>query len=372
VCAAEDGFDYFQDGSPSTFAASAGDCCTACANAPGCASWTWDKSSTCWLKPNAAGRRADPAVVSGNVTARPPPPPGPQGAVNVTYYAGQDAAGAAAACAGASLCVMVVATKSSEGSDRGDLALPAWQDAMAAAVIAANPATVVVARCPGACFMPWRDAARAILFELMPGQESGNSVAATILGLNNPSGRLPVSFPAAMNDTWLGSPVNPAQYPGTDRGRGFPESDYTEELLMGYRWYDAQAIAPLWPFGHGLSYSSFTYSQLVVAGALSPATATAVYATVCNTAGPAGAEVAQLYLGFPAAANEPPKLLKGFQKTPLEPGECAGVGFPLTAADVQIWDVVAQQWTIVPGTYTVMVGSGSRDIRLTGQLTVTA
>jgi beta-glucosidase len=264
VCAVEDNTDYFQDNSPSVFAASAADCCTACSNTPGCNSWTWDKGTTCWLKPNADGRRANSAVMSGNVTTHPTPPPTPKGAVNVTYYAGQDAAGAAAACAGASLCVMVVATKSSEGGDRGDLSLPTWQDAMAAAVVAANPNTVVVARCPGACFMPWRDAARAILFELMPGQESGNSVAATILGANNPSGRLPVSFPATMVDTWLGNPVNPLQYPGTDRGRGFPESDYTEGLFMGYKWYDAQNISPLWPFGFGLSYSTFTYSQLAV------------------------------------------------------------------------------------------------------------
>ena len=135
---------------------------------------------------------------------------------------------------------------------------------------------------------------------------------------------------------------------------------------------DSQNISPLWPFGYGLSYSTFSYSALAVAGTLSPSTPVSVYATVCNTAGPSGAEVSQLYLSFPAAANEPPKLLKGFQKTALEPGECAGVGFPLTADDVKIWDVAAQAWAIVPGTYGVMVGSGSRDIRLTGALAVTS
>lgn len=93
---------------------------------------------------------------------------------------------------------------------------------------------------------------------------------------------------------------------------------------------------------------------------------------MCNSAGPSGSEVSQLYVGFPAAANEPPKLLKGFQKTALEPGECAGVGFPVAAKDLWIWDVVAQQWALIPGTYSVMIGSGSRDIRLTGSLAVTA
>ena len=233
-CSSEDGFDYFQDNSPSTDAGSIEECCSACAATPGCASWTWDKSSTCWLKPNASGRRPDSGVVSGNVTGHPSPPtPNPSNKFNVTFYPTQDPVAAAAACSAASLCVVVLATKSSEGGDRGDLSLPAWQDALASAAIAANPRTVLVARCPGACFMPWASQASAILYELMPGQESGNSIAATIFGWNNPSGRLPVSFPATMNDTWLG--VNPAQYPGTDRGKGFPESDYTEELLMGYR-----------------------------------------------------------------------------------------------------------------------------------------
>jgi hypothetical protein len=230
-CSSEAGVDYYQSNSPSVAAGSLEECCSACAATQGCVAWTWDYSATCWLKSDASGRRANPGVVSGNVTGHPPPAPLPSGgAVNVTYLPTQDPGAAAAACAAADLCVMVLATKSSEGSDRPDLALPAWQDAMAAAVLAANPRTVLVARCPGACFMPWAEAATTILYELMPGQESGNSIAATVLGWNNPSGRLPVSFPAAMNDTWLGT--NPNQYPGTDRGRGFPEADYTEELLM--------------------------------------------------------------------------------------------------------------------------------------------
>ena len=120
------------------------------------------------------------------------------------------------------------------------------------------------------------------------------------------------------------------------------------------------------------SYSTFKYSALSVAGTVSPTVSATVYATVCNTAGPEGAEVAQLYLGFPAAANEPPKLLKGFAKVHIVPGECSGVAFPLSSIDIAIWDVVAQAWSVVPGTYTVNVASSSRDVRLTGSLTVTA
>ena len=95
-----------------------------------------------------------------------------------------------------------------------------------------------------------------------------------------------------------------------------------------------------------------------------------IYASVCNTAGPAAAEVAQLYIGYPAAAGEPPKLLKGFQKVEIGPDSCAGVAFPLTAADLSIWDVVSQAWKLVPGTYDISVGSSSRDIRLQGTLAV--
>lgn len=142
---------------------------------------------------------------------------------------------------------------------------------------------------------------------------------------------------------------------------------------MGYRWYDAAGTKPEWPFGHGLSYSSFAYSNLAVSGAVSPTAAAVVYAQVCNSAaGPAGAEVAQLYLGYPAAANMPPKVLKGFQKVAVGAGACVGVGFPLAASDLQLWDVVAQAWQLVPGAYTVLVGSTSADIRLTGTLTVSA
>jgi beta-glucosidase len=301
----------------------------------------------------------------------------------VTYLPTQDAGAAVAGAAGASLVVMVVAVDSSEGSDRISLFLPPWQDAMVAALAAAGAPLVVVARCPGACHMPWAPAVGSILYELLPGQESGNSIANTLFGDNVPSGRLPVSFPAPPasgsglpTDTWLsppgGGPVNPEQYPGTDRGRGFPEADYSEGLFVGYRWYDARGTKPEWAFGHGLSYATFNYTALAVVGGVSPTASATIYATVCNVGGPAASEVAQLYLGYPAAANEPPKLLKGFQKVAVSAGGCEGVGFSVSAKDLWVWDVVAQAWALVPGTYTVLVGASSADIRLTGALTVTA
>ena len=137
-------------------------------------------------------------------------------------------------------------------------------------------------------------------------------------------------------------------------------------------WYDAQNTTPLWTFGHGLSYSTFSYSNLAVAGAVTPSTSATVYATVCWASGPPGKEVAQLYVGFPAAANEPPKLLKGFQKVSLvdDASSCAGVAFELSAEDLSIWDSTSMAWVLTPGTYELMVGSTSQDIRLRGSLTV--
>ena len=112
--------------------------------------------------------------------------------------------------------------------------------------------------------------------------------------------------------------------------------------------------------------------SLAVTSALSPTKGATIYASVCNTAGPAAAEVAQLYLGYPAAAGEPPKLLKGFQKVQVGPGSCEGVAFPLSAADLSVWNVAAQAWQLIPGSYAISVGSSSRDIRVTGTLIVNA
>lgn len=164
----------------------------------------------------------------------------------VTYVDGTNATAAAAAARAADVAVVVVATTSEEGSDRPTLALPPWQDALVVAVAAANARTVVVARCPGACGMPWAAAVPAILFQGMGGQEAGTALARAIFGVTPPAGKLPVTFPAPAPpgealpiDTWLspagGGPVIPSSFPGVDRGRGFLEAEYDEGLFMGYR-----------------------------------------------------------------------------------------------------------------------------------------
>ena len=236
LCSQESDMDYFQNNSRSAAGAGPADCCAQCGRDPACNAWTYFGGS-CYFKPDASGRRVKVGAVSGNCTTA-------TGAVAVTYYSTQDPAAAAAAAKGADLVVMVVATDSSEGSDRKTLAFPGWMDQMVFNLTAVNANTVVVARCPGACSMPWQAAAPAILFELLGGQESGNSIAATLVGENNPSGKLPISVPSPApagqqwpTDTWLSPPgggaVDPTMWPGTDRGNGFPEADYKEELLMG-------------------------------------------------------------------------------------------------------------------------------------------
>lgn len=285
----------------------------------------------------------------------------------VLYLDGRNASAAAMLARKSSVVVVVVGITSSEGTDRVDLSLPSWQNELVAAVVASNPRTIVVVRSPGACLMPWRDSVPAILFELMPGQESGNSIASTILGANNPSGKTTITFPNSMNETWLGD--NSSRYPGVDRGLGFLEVDYGEELLMGYRWYDAMGIEPLFPFGHGLSYSSFAYSNLAIKGILSSNPD-----SVCNVSfsidlqpgSPPGTEVAQLYIEFPNGLGEPPRVLKGFAKVSLTPGVTAHVSIQLKGKDMFMWDENTDAWRSQAGLYYAVVGSSSRDLRLRG------
>ena len=265
---------------------------------------------------------------------------------------------AVAAATSADVAIVCTATTSSEGIDRANLDLPAAENAVIAAVAAAQKNTVVVVTSPGAVLLPWIDAVPAAIATFMPGQEAGNAIADILFGDANPSGKLPLTFPLTNNPTNF----TPAQYPGLPSL--FPlEANYSEGLLIGYRWYDAHHVTPLFPFGHGLSYTQFKYSGLT-------ASATNVTIVLTNTGSVAGAEVAQLYLAFPSAANEPPLQLKGFGKVMLQPGQSATVAFPVTARDLSIWDATTHDWAMQHGTFGVYVGASSRDIRAKGTFTV--
>jgi beta-glucosidase len=200
------------------------------------------------------------------------------------------------------------------------------------------------------------------------GQEQGNALADVLFGDVNPSGKLPVTFPRSESDTPVSSPE---QYAGKDDF----VAHYTEGLGVGYRGYDQFGIEPLFPFGHGLSYTNFVYSQLQLVPETTDGTKNAqVRFTVTNTGARTGAEIAQVYLGLPASTDEPPKRLVGWAKVELEPGETKEVSVTLdpnaASHPLSYWNVTTNGWEIARGDYQVYVGTSSRDIRLTGTLHV--
>jgi beta-glucosidase len=245
-----------------------------------------------------------------------------------------------------------------EGSDRSSLAIPGDQDQLIAAVAAANPRTVVVLNTGGAVLMPWLSKVAGVIESWYPGQEFGTAIAALLWGDADPSGRLPMTFPAS--DAQVHASVN---FPGTilsGPSGAQPTVTYTEGLDVGYRWYDAMGQTPLFPFGYGLSYTTFRYSGLQVAPAGRGAE---VRVRVTNTGRRAGADVVELYVGMPAATGEPPRQLKGFAKVDLAPGAAAVVSFTLGPSALSVWDGGSGGWVLRPGTYRAMIGDSSSDIR---------
>jgi beta-glucosidase len=276
---------------------------------------------------------------------------------------GTDPAKAAEVAKTADVAVVMVEDTESEGHDRPDLALPGNQDALVRAVAAANPRTVVVVKTGSPVLMPWIDAVPAVLQAWYPGEEDGNAVADVLFGAFNPSAKLPVTFPRKESD----QPANTAaQYPGTGG-----TAHYSEGVFVGYRHYDAKKIAPLFPFGHGLSYTTFSYANLKVSkGAGANVT---VEADVTNTGARTGAEVAQLYVGSPSTAvPEAPQELQGFQKVLLAPGASAHLTFSLGARAFSYWNTAAHGWRVAGGDYQLRVGGGSRGPQLTGTVALPA
>jgi beta-glucosidase len=272
--------------------------------------------------------------------------------VTVTTDDGSSTSSAAAAAKAADVAIVMVEDSESEGKDRTGLALSGNQDALVSAVAAANKKTIVVSKTGGPILMPWVDQVPAILQAWYPGEEDGNAVADVLFGAFNPSARLPVTFPRKESD----QPADTAaQYPGTNG-----TAHYSEGIFVGYRHYDAKNIAPLFPFGYGLSYTSFQYANLKVTGNV-------VEADVTNTGTATGAEIAQLYVGSPstAAAPEAPQELQGFQKVLLKPGQTGHVTFTLTNRSFSYWNTTSHGWRIAGGQYRIMVGGSSRNQPLT-------
>jgi len=254
----------------------------------------------------------------------------------------------------ADVAIVFVATDSSEGADRPNLYLNNGQDELVEAVVSVQPKTIVVIHTPGSLVLRWAASVPAIISAFLPGQEDGNAIASVLFGDVNPSGKLPVTWPKTETEI----PVNTQQqYPGIN-----DEADYSENLLVGYRWYDAKNVAPLFEFGRGLSYTTFHYTHLVISGDVRKGYV--ISFQLQNTGDVAGAEVPQFYLGFPTGAGEPPKVLRGFEKVHLGQRESRTVSFKLEQHEMSIWSVQRRGWQFIHGRYTVYVGSSSRDIRL--------
>lgn len=245
----------------------------------------------------------------------------------------------------------------SEGNDRPAMSLPGDQDALIAAIAAVNPDCAVVLNVGSPIEMPWAEQVKSILLAYYPGQEGGNAIADILLGKINPSGKLPVTFPQRLVD-------NPAfiNYPGSKDVR------YGEGIFVGYRYYDAKEVEPLFPFGHGLSYSDFIYKALQVPDAVKQGESFEISFTVKNNGQLAGKEVAQVYISdLMSRLQRPSKELKAFAKVDLAPDEEKRVTLSLDARALSYFDPELGSWLAEPGAFKVLVGSSSRDIRLTGQ-----
>ncbi len=270
---------------------------------------------------------------------------------------------AVAAARRASVAVVFVGLPEQEGTDLTSIDLPPGENNLITAVAGANPDTVVVLNTGSAVTMPWLSSVKAVVEAWYPGQEDGDSIADILFGTVDPSGKLPVTFPVSLADVPASTP---AQWPGVDH-----EVQYSEGLLVGYRWYDAKAIAPLFPFGFGLSYTSFSFSDLeVTPSSLSPQDSATATVDITNTGAVAGADTVQAYVADPASTGEPPEQLKGFDKVTLAPGQTTQVSITLGPLSFSTWDTTTQAWVETPGQYSVMVGDSSSNLPLASTISI--
>jgi beta-glucosidase len=264
----------------------------------------------------------------------------------------------------ADVAVVFAATFESEQRDRASLTLPNDQDQLIRAVSAVNPNTVVVLGAAGPVLMPWLGGVDAVVDSYFAGQEQGNAIANVLFGDVNPSGKLPITFPRSERQPEQIGIENPWDT------RSDLTVPYDEGVFVGYRGYDRAGLDPLFPFGHGLSYTSFAYRNLAV----SPqGDDVRVRFTLRNTGRRTGAEAAQVYVGqLPTSVPTPPKQLAGFAKVTLDPDGRERVTVTLDRRAFSYFDEDRNAWVTPGGRVPIYVGSSSRDIRLTGSVTVAA
>jgi len=286
----------------------------------------------------------------------------------VQFDSGADAAAAAALAKGSDVAIVFAYQWESEDMDLPSLALPEHQDDLIAKVAAANPRTVVVVESGGPVTMPWAGQVSAILEAWFAGSSGSDAVANVLFGDVNPSGKLPLTFPLSESDLSHPKIVQPppesrANWARNDvikqieAGLAPFQVTYDEGVKVGYKWYDAEKKPVLFPFGFGLSYTTYAYSHLKVIPGKSPK---ATF-TVKNTGKRDGAEVAEVYVSLPAAASEPPKRLVGFSKVQLKAGESKEVSIDINPKYLSIFNVEQNGWQLIPGEYRFMVGGSSQN-----------
>ena len=288
----------------------------------------------------------------------------------ITYDSGDDPAKAAAVAKAADIAVVFAYQWESEGMDLPTLSLPHNQDALIAAVAAANPHTIVVIESGSPVTMPWVEAPAAILEAWYAGSDGANALGNVLFGSVNPSGKLPNTFPKSDADlphpTITQPPPESRHFDGAATpeqwAKGMPAFPvtYDEGVKVGYKWYDAENKPVLFPFGYGLSYTTYRYSGLSV----TPGEKVKVSFTLTNSGTHAGAEIAEVYAALPASAEEPPKRLIGFSKVGLKAGEKKTVEVEIDPKYLSIFDEAKDAWTLIPGEYTILVGGSSDKLPL--------
>jgi beta-glucosidase len=292
----------------------------------------------------------------------------------IQFDSGTDRSSAAALARTADVAVVFACQWESEGMDLDSLSLPEHQDDLIAAVAAANPHTIVVLETGGPVTMPWAGQVSGILEAWYAGTQGAEALANVIFGDVNPTAKLPITFPGSEAELPHRSIVQPPRESTTNGepdawkkiAAGLPafQATYDEGLKVGYKWYDAERKEVLFPFGYGLSYSTYSYSNLRVAPGATSAGNVRVNFTVTNTSNRAGVEIAEVYVALPAAAAEPPKRLVGWSRVKLNPAESKEVVVEIDPQYLSIFNTDQNNWQMVPGDYVFLVGGSSQSLPL--------
>ena len=338
------------------------------------------------------GPNADTGMISGGGSAQVDPPGRPNAGwqahvwfptsplktirslapgADVRFNSGANPAEAAATAKGADVAIVFVHQWTSEGMDLMSLSLPDNQDALIDQVASANPHTIVVLETGTAVTMPWINKTAALLEAWYAGSKGADAVGNILFGIVNPSAKLPMTFPVSENDLPHPKLVIPkegdlglAAIMRTGEAKPTFQVTYDEGLKVGYKWYDAEKKPVLFPFGFGLSYTSYAYSNLKVNSGKN----VTVTFSLKNTGQRAGEEITEVYAALPPSAGEPPKRLVGFNKVHLNAGESTDVSVNIDPRFLSVYNEAKDGWELTPGSYSILVGGSSQDLPLSSKI----